>query len=40
MEFAFEEAAYYHTALLAVCALADSPGNLGAGRQIKDSSSG
>jgi len=30
-------AAYHGTALLAVCALADSPGNLGAARQIKDS---
>lgn len=37
VEFAFEEAAYHGTALLAVCALADSPGNLGAARQIKDS---
>jgi nucleotide-binding universal stress UspA family protein len=37
VEFAFEEAAYHDTALLAVCALADSPGNLGAARQIRDS---
>jgi nucleotide-binding universal stress UspA family protein len=37
VEFAFEEAAYHDTALLAVCALSDSPGVLGAARQIKDS---
>jgi len=37
VEFAFEEAAYRDTALLAVCALADSPGILGAARQIEDS---
>ena len=37
VEFAFEEAAYHRTALLAVCALADSPGHLGAAWQIKDS---
>lgn len=37
VEFAFEEAAYHGTALLAVCALADSPGNLGAARQIEES---
>ena len=37
VEFAFEEAAYHGTALLAVCALADSPGNLGAARQVEES---
>ena len=37
VEFAFEEAAYHDTALLAVCALADTAGNLGAGRQIEES---
>lgn len=37
VEFAFEEAAYHDTALLAVCALADSPGNLGAARQVEES---
>jgi nucleotide-binding universal stress UspA family protein len=37
MEFAFEEAAYHGTALLAVCALADAPGNLGCAREIEDS---
>ncbi len=37
VEFAFEEAAFHDTALLAVCALADSPETLGAGRQITDS---
>ena len=37
VEFAFEEASYHDTALLAVCALADSPETLGAARQIRDS---
>jgi nucleotide-binding universal stress UspA family protein len=37
VEFAFEEAAYHGTALLAVCALADAPGNLGCAREIEDS---
>ena len=37
VQFAFEEAAYHGTALLAVCALADSPENLGDARQIRDS---
>lgn len=34
--FAFEEAAYHGTALLAVCALADAPGILGGAAQIND----
>jgi nucleotide-binding universal stress UspA family protein len=37
VEFAFEEAAYHGTALLAVCALADAPGNLGCAREIESS---
>ena len=37
VEFAFEEAASHDTALLAVCALADAPGNLGCAREIEDS---
>jgi nucleotide-binding universal stress UspA family protein len=37
VEFAFEEAACHGTALLAVCALADAPGNLGCAREIEDS---
>ena len=37
VDFAFQEAAYHGTALLAVCALADAPGHLGAARQIEDS---
>jgi nucleotide-binding universal stress UspA family protein len=37
VELAFEEAAYHGTALLAVCALADAPGNLGCAREIEDS---
>jgi nucleotide-binding universal stress UspA family protein len=37
VEFAFEEAVHHSTALLAVCALADAPGNLGCAREIEDS---